>query len=160
MKFSLALATLATVASAFPAIDTANEAALLKAAKLAARTVKIIEAENAQAAQPVRRSTLPLPQDALGISRAETNCGPTIPCPAFDAEDQYISIDGEHAYAAPGEDEIRGPCPGLNAAANHGYLPRSGVASIEETVRGLNKCKEVLTICSILANTSSVQHGH
>ena len=160
MKFSFTLATLATVASAFPVIDTANEAALLKAAKLAARTVKIIEAENAQAAQPVRRSTLPLPQDALGISKAETNCGPTIPCPSFDAEDQYISVEGEYAYAAPGEDEIRGPCPGLNAAANHGYLPRSGVASIEETVRGLNKCKDLPESLLFSANISSVQHGH
>ncbi|CAG8071900.1 unnamed protein product [Penicillium salamii] len=142
MKLSFTFTALAAVASAFPAIDTSNEAAFLKAAKLAARTVKILEAEDAQAAkaaQNVRRSSLPLPQDALGISRAETNCGPTIPCPAFDAEDQYVSIEGEHAYAAPAEDEIRGPCPGLNAAANHGYLPRSGVASIEETVRGMNK---------------------
>lgn len=29
------------------------------------------------------------------------------------------------------------PCPGLNAAANHGYLPRSGIATIEQTVSGL-----------------------
>lgn len=147
MKLSFTFTALAAVASAFPAIDTSNEAAFLKAAKLAARTVKILEAEDAQAAkaaQNVRRSSLPLPQDALGISRAETNCGPTIPCPAFDAEDQYVSIEGEHAYAAPAEDEIRGPCPGLNAAANHGYLPRSGVASIEETVRGMNKCETTL----------------
>ena len=164
MKLSFTLTTLAAVASAFPAIDTVNEAALLKAAKLAARTVKILEAEDSQAAraaQNVRRS-LPLPQDALGISGAETNCGPTIPCPAFDAKDQYVSIEGEHAYAAPGEDEIRGPCPGLNAAANHGYLPRSGVASIEETVRGMNKCKITLKCHSHpdWANMISVQHGN
>lgn len=140
MKLSFILATLVTVAPAFPVIDTTNEAALHKAAKLAARTVNILEAENAH--QPVRRQSLPLPSDALGISRAETNCGPTLPCPEFDAKDQFVSVDGEYAYAAPAEDQIRGPCPGLNAAANHGYLPRSGVASIEETVRGLNKCEK------------------
>lgn len=33
--------------------------------------------------------------------------------------------------------DIRGPCPGLNAAANHGFLPRNGIASIEQTVSGL-----------------------
>lgn len=33
--------------------------------------------------------------------------------------------------------DIRGPCPGLNAAANHGYLPRSGIVSLEQTVSGL-----------------------
>jgi hypothetical protein len=27
----------------------------------------------------------------------------------------------------------------LNAAANHGYLPRNGIASIEQTVSGLGK---------------------
>ena len=30
-----------------------------------------------------------------------------------------------------------GPCPGLNAAANHGYLEHSGVQTIESTVAGL-----------------------
>jgi hypothetical protein len=151
MKLSFALVSLATVVSAFPVIDTSNEFALHKAAKLAARTVKIIEAENAKNAQrathqAAKRQSLPLPNDALGISRAETNCGPTLPCPAFNAEEQFISVEGEYAYAAPAEDEIRGPCPGLNAAANHGYLPRSGVASIEETVRGLSKCGKLLSL--------------
>lgn len=27
--------------------------------------------------------------------------------------------DTAHQYVAPGSDDIRGPCPGLNAAANH-----------------------------------------
>jgi hypothetical protein len=27
--------------------------------------------------------------------------------------------DTAHAYTAPGPNDIRGPCPGLNAAANH-----------------------------------------
>ncbi|KAK5123917.1 hypothetical protein LTR85_002114 [Meristemomyces frigidus] len=75
-------------------------------------------------------------QDALGISKAQSNCGPT-PCTTFDAEDQLVSITGAHAYASPGAGDIRGPCPGLNAAANHGYLPRNGIASIEQTVSGL-----------------------
>lgn len=64
-------------------------------------------------------------QDSLGISQAETNCGPT-PCTTFDAEDQLVSVTGEYAYASPGAGDIRGPCPGLNAASNHGYLPRNG----------------------------------
>lgn len=32
---------------------------------------------------------------------------------------------------------ISGPCPGLNAASNHGYLSRSGVTTVEETITGL-----------------------
>jgi len=27
--------------------------------------------------------------------------------------------DTAHAFQAPGPDDIRGPCPGLNTAANH-----------------------------------------
>lgn len=27
--------------------------------------------------------------------------------------------DAAHAFEAPGPDDIRGPCPGLNTAANH-----------------------------------------
>jgi unspecific peroxygenase len=32
-----------------------------------------------------------------------------------------VPADGDtaHAFEAPGPDDIRGPCPGLNAAANH-----------------------------------------
>ncbi|KAF7191667.1 Dothistromin biosynthesis peroxidase dotB [Pseudocercospora fuligena] len=74
--------------------------------------------------------------DYLGISKAESNCG-TRACPTFDPKDQLVSVSGEHVWAAPGPGDIRGPCPGLNAAANHGYLPRNGIASIEQTVSGL-----------------------
>ena len=64
-------------------------------------------------------------QDPLGLSQSETNCGPT-PCLTFDEADQGVSITAEHVYASPGAGDIRGPCPGLNAAANNGYLPRNG----------------------------------
>ncbi|KAG9890324.1 hypothetical protein KCU94_g15163, partial [Aureobasidium melanogenum] len=30
--------------------------------------------------------------------------------------------DTAHQYVAPGPNDIRGPCPGLNAAANHNFL--------------------------------------
>ena len=29
-------------------------------------------------------------------------------------------------WMPPLDSDIRGPCPGLNALANHGYLPRDG----------------------------------
>ncbi|KAJ6566121.1 Peroxidase, family 2-domain-containing protein [Mycena capillaripes] len=31
-----------------------------------------------------------------------------------------------HEFKAPGPGDVRGPCPGLNTLANHGYLPRNG----------------------------------
>lgn len=59
----------------------------------------------------------------------------------FDPSTQYVAIDGEHAYQAPDLDggDQRGPCPGLNAAANHGYLPHSGVATSAEFMDGTFK---------------------
>src|SRR5690242_12945219 len=37
-----------------------------------------------------------------------------------------VPADGDtaHAFQAPGPNDIRGPCPGLNAAANHNFLAR------------------------------------
>ncbi|GIZ48876.1 hypothetical protein CKM354_001191900 [Cercospora kikuchii] len=75
-------------------------------------------------------------EDALGISRAQSNCGTRL-CPTFDEQDQLVSVSGEHEFIKPGPGDIRGPCPGLNAASNHGYLPRNGIASIAQTVSGL-----------------------
>ncbi|KAI5810385.1 hypothetical protein BZA77DRAFT_328089 [Pyronema omphalodes] len=45
---------------------------------------------------------------------------------------KYIRIDvsGEHAWRPPGPQDKRGPCPALNAMANHGYLPRNGVVNM------------------------------
>ncbi|KAL8786591.1 MAG: hypothetical protein Q9195_008148 [Heterodermia aff. obscurata] len=45
-------------------------------------------------------------------------------------ENQLIDVTGVHAWKAPGPDDLRGPCPGLNALANHGYFPHSGVVPL------------------------------
>lgn len=58
---------------------------------------------------------------------------PLVP-PAFDAEDQLIDVSGEHEFVAPGPGDQRGQCPGLNALANHGYLPHNGIATIDQFV--------------------------
>ncbi|KAI7643416.1 hypothetical protein KC319_g12655, partial [Hortaea werneckii] len=55
----------------------------------------------------------------------------------FDPESQRVSTSGEHEFRAPGPGDIRGPCAGLNAAANHGYLPRDGIATAESVNTGL-----------------------
>ena len=53
----------------------------------------------------------------------------TLPFTTF-SEDQLIDVTGEYAWVAPGPGDIRGPCPGLNALANHGYFPHNGVVSL------------------------------
>ena len=40
--------------------------------------------------------------------------------------------DPAHPFQAPKQGDIRGPCPGLNVLANHGYISRTGVTSVLE----------------------------
>jgi hypothetical protein len=43
------------------------------------------------------------------------------PVPIFNADKQYINVTkgSGHEYVPPGPNDLRGPCPGLNAFANH-----------------------------------------
>jgi len=59
--------------------------------------------------------------------------------PKFDAEAQYVDTTGEHAWKAPGETDQRGPCPGLNALANHGYLPHNGIGTVDQFIDATTK---------------------
>ena len=67
------------------------------------------------------------------------NTGGGHPNPTFDAESQYVNVKpgSEHEFRPPGHDDLRGECPGLNAAANHGFLPRNGKATIVESMFSL-----------------------
>lgn len=58
--------------------------------------------------------------------------------PSFDAAQQLVSVTGVNAFVAPdiANGDMRGPCPGLNAMANHGYIPHNGVATISQFVQG------------------------
>jgi hypothetical protein len=42
--------------------------------------------------------------------------------------------DTAHQFIAPGPNDVRGPCPGLNAAANHNFLARDGITTFNELV--------------------------
>ncbi|KAG4443443.1 hypothetical protein IFR05_001122 [Cadophora sp. M221] len=61
--------------------------------------------------------------------------------PGFDAAKQYVSTHGQYSFVAPkapntANGDQRGPCPGLNAMANHGYIPHNGVATIQQFIDG------------------------
>ncbi|USW52946.1 Putative chloroperoxidase [Septoria linicola] len=58
------------------------------------------------------------------------------PIPKFDAAKQLINVGpgSGHEWTAPRASDNRGPCPGLNAFANHGFLPRNGVATIQQYI--------------------------
>jgi len=62
----------------------------------------------------------------------------------FDPASQLVDVTGEHAFVPPDFDagDQRGPCPGLNALANHNYLPHNGVSAwtdiANQTVAGMS----------------------
>ncbi|KAM0342063.1 hypothetical protein ACHAPU_009791 [Fusarium lateritium] len=47
---------------------------------------------------------------------------PALAIPQYLSSRQFVPQE----WIAPGADASRGPCPGLNTLANHGYLPRDG----------------------------------
>ncbi|KAH6918079.1 Chloroperoxidase [Coprinopsis sp. MPI-PUGE-AT-0042] len=58
--------------------------------------------------------------------------------------------DAAHPFIAPKETDMRGPCPGLNTLANpegagtcfianHGYIPRNGIASPAQLITGVQE---------------------
>ncbi|GAB7326296.1 hypothetical protein MBLNU13_g10272t1 [Cladosporium sp. NU13] len=59
--------------------------------------------------------------------------------PPFDAQAQYVDTTGPYSFVAPGPNDQRGPCPGLNAMANHGYLPHDGIVTIPQFIESTGK---------------------
>jgi hypothetical protein len=39
-------------------------------------------------------------------------------------------VSANFPFQPPGPTDQRGPCPGLNTLANHGYIPRNGIATV------------------------------
>ncbi|CAK4025800.1 Aromatic peroxygenase [Lecanosticta acicola] len=130
MKYSaLLLGSIALSADAFPAVMELSDR-MMQARALQGRSAEELHQRSIEDKRQIDTTA------AQAVSKARGNCG-ILPCLTFNAEDQLVSTTGEHAYQSPAADEIRGPCPGLNAAANHGYLSRSGVLTLENTVEGL-----------------------
>jgi hypothetical protein len=69
--------------------------------------------------------------DAPIQAQKEKRQSGTLPFTTFNTN-QLVDVTGEHAWVAPGPNDIRGPCPGLNALANHGYFPHNGVVGLVE----------------------------
>lgn len=57
----------------------------------------------------------------------------------FDPMTEPVDVTGLHAFQPPNFDkgDQRGPCPGLNALANHGYISRDGIAGFFEVIHAV-----------------------
>ncbi|KAJ7655394.1 Chloroperoxidase [Mycena rosella] len=65
--------------------------------------------------------------------------------------------DAAHPFVAPGPDDQRGPA--LNTLANHGYIPRNGIASFEEISLAMMEAfnLELMLGANMLANNILTQ---
>ncbi|KAG4439488.1 hypothetical protein IFR05_005024 [Cadophora sp. M221] len=80
----------------------------------------------------------PAPRDPLFLSN-KPNTG--VPTTIFNAQEQFVDVrDGSrNPFRSPTTGDLRGQCPGLNAVANHNFLPRNGNVTIAQAVDGLGK---------------------
>ncbi|KAG4270402.1 hypothetical protein FPRO04_11561 [Fusarium proliferatum] len=81
----------------------------------------------------------------------------------FNAEKKRISVSGEHEFLPPNlkAGDQRGPCPGLNALANHGYLPSNGVADMQTIIKATNEVYGMsLDLSGFLAVYGTVFNGN
>ncbi|SJX64389.1 uncharacterized protein SRS1_15029 [Sporisorium reilianum f. sp. reilianum] len=58
----------------------------------------------------------------------------------YNEKEQYVDLTSdEHKFIPPGANDIRGPCPGLNLLANHGYLNRNGVTNLYQAIDAISR---------------------
>lgn len=74
-----------------------------------------------------------------------------------------VQITDEHEFIAPdfSAGDQRGPCPGLNALANHGYISRDGVTGLAEVAAAINSVYGMgLGLATILATMGTIFVGN
>jgi hypothetical protein len=84
------------------------------------------------------------------------------PVPVFNAAAQYVDVGpgSGHEWQAPGPNDLRGPCPGLNAFSNHGFLPKDGYATITQFIEATTKVSGMsLDLAAFLALYGAVVDG-
>jgi len=82
--------------------------------------------------QNEKRDTEPAPRAPLFLSKRPNTSQPPA---GFNAQEQYVNVESGsgHEFVAPGNGDIRGQCPGLNAAANHGFIPHNGLLTTPQS---------------------------
>ena len=68
----------------------------------------------------------------------------------FDPVAQHIDVSNAHAFIAPGASDLRGPCPAMNALANHGYIARNGYTNFLEALNAIVKVYGAGAHCLLL----------
>ncbi|CAE7194154.1 hypothetical protein P3342_009585 [Pyrenophora teres f. teres] len=140
MRSSIVLVALAApTALAFPWLRPEGVEALLNHPEAQAEINRRLQIRNAAQEEPRQLLTGLIPGlvDLLGGTLKATLD------PIFGLVPTKDSINGlkrfpeaNYPFQAPGPTDQRGPCPGLNTLANHGYIPRNGIATIGQIQAG------------------------
>ncbi|KAJ3568217.1 heme-thiolate peroxidase [Leucocoprinus birnbaumii] len=111
-------------------------------------------------------SAFPAYASLAGLSQAELDrIIPTLDArepaklpPPMKSNGTKLVNDAQHPFKPLRPGDIRGPCPGMNTLASHGYIPRTGVASpsqiIEAVGEGFNMERNFATFITYLAHLS------
>jgi hypothetical protein len=108
---------------------------LLTLAPFAAAWPNVMEMDRA-----LKKREEPAPRNPT-FKSGRPNTGASGPALTFNAADQLVDVSSGsgHEFHSPRTGDIRGQCPGLNAAANHGFIPRNGLLTTADTVQGLGE---------------------
>ncbi|KAF2167105.1 hypothetical protein M409DRAFT_54310 [Zasmidium cellare ATCC 36951] len=74
---------------------------------------------------------------AVPISTKYPYCGAKNGVPGKQVcQNNLVPANGDtaHYFVAPGKNDIRGPCPGINTAANHNFLAHDGITTFNELI--------------------------
>ncbi|KAF1930036.1 uncharacterized protein M421DRAFT_59563 [Didymella exigua CBS 183.55] len=107
--------------------------ALLTLVPLAAAWPNVMEMDRA-----LKKREEPPPRNPT-FKSGRPNTGASGPALTFNARDQLVNVGSGsgHEFRSPRSGDIRGQCPGLNAAANHNFIPRNGLVTTAQTIQGL-----------------------
>lgn len=92
-------------------------------------------------------AAIPAYQSLAGVSERDlgdilNSLVPRTPAPPpgpMDFLGTKLVNDPAHPFIAPKPTDMRGPCPGLNTLANHGYIPRNGIATPAQLIIGVQE---------------------
>lgn len=127
---SFAVLTMASAAAAFPFVSEMEgvDSSLFRQAK----RQQVGGVNGGPATCPFNANHVPAPlvTDEFPYNNAKNGL------PGNGVGGYKVPADGDtvHQFVAPGPNDIRGPCPGLNAAANHGFLAHDGITTFNELV--------------------------
>ncbi|KAF2847959.1 Cloroperoxidase [Plenodomus tracheiphilus IPT5] len=122
------------------------------------------EAREARAATQKRQNSCPFNanhQPAAPYTAPYTYVGAKNGVPGTGRGGIKVPADGDtaHQFVAPGPNDIRGPCPGLNAAANHNFLAHDGVVTFNELVDAQQNVYNVGYDLAVLLAVLGIQAG-